>query len=113
MLDCLVYIRSNDFFLGSPYNIASYAILTEIIAKMTGKIAGDIIWVGGDTHFYDNHSEAVNIQLKRKPKELPKLKISDRVATLDDPKDIQLEDFELLNYDPDPFIKAKLSTGKA
>ena len=111
MLDCLMYQRSVDTMLGLPYNIASYALLTEIIAKITHNIAGEFIWVGGDTHFYNNHFEAIKTQIKRKPKELPILKIADRVAHLDDPKDIVLEDFELIGYDPDPFIKAELFAG--
>ncbi len=111
MLDCLMYQRSTDVQLGLGYNIASYSILTEIIAKMTGKIAGEFIWTGGDTHLYENHFDAINTQLQRTPKELPVLKINDRVAKLDDPKDIQLDDFELIGYDPHPSIKAKLSVG--
>lgn len=113
VLDCLMYQRSTDVGLGLGYNIASYALLTEIIAKMTGKIAGEFIWTGGDTHFYNNHFDGIKVQLDRIPKTLPILKISDRVASLDDPVDINIEDFELIGYDPHPFIKLDLSVGTA
>lgn len=113
VLDCLLYQRSTDSALGLPYNIASYAMLTMVMAKMTGCIEGEFIWVGGDTHFYENHIDGINVQLEREPKELPKLKISDRVTTLDDPKNILPEDFELIGYDPRPFIKFDLSVGTA
>lgn len=113
VLDCLLYQRSCDTFLGVPYNIASYAMLTMVMAKMTGMIEGEFIWTGGDTHFYSDHMDAVHTQLEREPRELPTLKISDRVATLDDPEDIEPSDFELQNYNPDKFIKAHLSVGTA
>jgi thymidylate synthase len=105
-LSCQLYQRSADVFLGVPFNIASYALLTLMIAQVCDLEPGDFIWTGGDTHLYSNHLEQVELQLTRDFKELPTLKINPEV------KDIfsfKYEDFELLNYDPHPGIKAPVA----
>jgi thymidylate synthase len=102
-LSCQLYQRSADVFLGVPFNIASYALLTMMIAQVCNLQLGDFIWTGGDTHIYSNHFEQVQTQLAREPKPLPTMKINPEV------KDIfsfKYEDFELLNYEPYPGIKA-------
>lgn len=118
-LDCHLYQRSADVVLGVPFNIASYALLTHIIAKMCNMIPGDLIISYGDVHIYDNHMDAVNEQLTREPIKLPELKINNIpfeaynqhndldnfIQTLDS------SDFILQNYNPYPAIKAELSTG--
>ena len=105
-LSCQLYQRSADVFLGLPFNIASYALLTMMIAQVCDLQVGDFIWTGGDTHIYSNHFEQVQIQLAREPKALPTMKINPEV------KDIfgfKYEDFELLNYEPHPGIKAPVA----
>jgi thymidylate synthase len=105
-LSCQLYQRSSDVFLGNPFNIASYALLTMMIAQVCDFELGDFIWTGGDTHIYLNHLEQVDTQLAREPKPLPTMKINPNV------KDIfsfKYEDFELLNYDPYPTIKAPVA----
>ena len=105
-LSCQLYQRSADVFLGVPFNIASYALLTMMIAQVCDLQLGDFIWTGGDTHIYSNHYEQVQIQLARQPKALPTMKINPDV------KDIfsfKYEDFELLNYEPYPGIKAPVA----
>ena len=105
-LSCQLYQRSADVFLGVPFNIASYALLTMMIAQVCDLDLGDFIWTGGDTHIYSNHFEQVKTQLYREPKALPTMKINPNV------KDIfsfKFEDFELLNYDPYPGIKAPVA----
>ncbi len=94
-LDCQLYQRSGDMFLGVPFNIASYAFLTCIIAKITGYQPGRLIHVLGDTHIYDSHLESVKTQINRIPYQFPTLEISDRLSHIDD---IQEEDFKLKNY---------------
>jgi thymidylate synthase len=104
-LSCQMYQRSCDMFLGVPFNIASYSLLTHIIARECGLKVGDFVWTGGDCHIYNNHFEAVEIQLGREPKPLPTLvfttgkKIADYVV----------DDFVLDNYNPDPAIKAEMA----
>ena len=105
-LSCQLYQRSADVFLGVPFNIASYALLTMMIAQVCDLDLGDFIWTGGDTHIYSNHFEQVQTQLAREPKVLPTMKINPDV------KDIfsfKYEDFELLNYEPYPGIKAPVA----
>lgn len=105
-LSCQLYQRSADVFLGVPFNIASYALLTMMIAQVCDLDLGDFIWTGGDTHIYSNHFEQVQTQLSREPKALPIMKINPEV------KDIfsfKFEDFELLNYEPYPGIKAPVA----
>lgn len=105
-LSCQLYQRSADVFLGVPFNIASYALLTHMIAHVTGLKVGEFIHTFGDVHIYQNHVEQVKLQLTRDPKPLPTLKINKEV------KDIfsfQYEDFELLNYEAHPHIKGVVS----
>ncbi len=105
-LSCQLYQRSADVFLGVPFNIASYALLTEMIAQVCNLKAGEFIWTGGDTHLYSNHMEQVKLQLTREFRTLPKIKINPNI------KDIfsfKYEDFELENYDPHPLIKAPVA----
>ncbi len=114
-LDCQLYQRSADVVLGVPFNIASYSLLTHIIAKMCNMIAGEFIHTFGDVHIYDNHTEAVEEQLKREPVKLPNLKLSNSFDwqnyDLNSIWDWGMQLFELENYNPQPSIKAELSTG--
>lgn len=105
-LSCQLYQRSADVFLGVPFNIASYALLTMMIAQVCDLELGDFIWTGGDTHIYSNHYEQVNTQLAREPRPLPTMKINPEI------KDIfgfKYEDFTLENYNPYPGIKAPVA----
>ena len=102
-LSCQMYQRSADVFLGVPFNIASYALLTMMVAQVTGYKPGDFVWTGGDTHLYLNHVEQAELQLSRAPRALPTVRINPDV------KDIfsfRYEDFAVENYDPHPHIKA-------
>jgi thymidylate synthase len=105
-LSCQLYQRSADIFLGVPFNIASYALLTHMIAKVTGLGVGDFVHTLGDAHIYSNHLEQADLQLTRKPKPLPQLVIKRDVTSIDD---FQFEDFEIVGYDPDPTIKAPVA----
>ena len=105
-LSCQLYQRSADIFLGVPFNIASYALLTMMLAQTTGKELGEFVHTFGDLHIYKNHMEQVNTQLQRTPKELPQMKINPEVKDI---FDFKFEDFELVNYDPEPGIKAPIS----
>ena len=105
-LSCQLYQRSADIFLGVPFNIASYALLTRMVAQVCELECGDFVHTLGDAHIYLNHIEQVNEQLSRTPKSLPVMNINSAI------KDIfkfKYEDFELLNYDPDPLIKAPIA----
>jgi thymidylate synthase len=106
-LDCQMYQRSCDFFLGVPFNIASYSALIHIIARCTGLEPGTLHWVGGDCHIYSNHVDQVHTQLQRQPRTSPTLLISeDAPRTLDD---WTKEHFTIEGYDPDPGIKGKVA----
>ncbi|WP_075982027.1 thymidylate synthase [Bacillus massilinigeriensis] len=105
-LSCQLYQRSADVFLGVPFNIASYAILTMMIAKVCHLEPGEFIHTFGDVHIYQNHLEQVHLQLTREPRELPKMKINREV---EDIFSFEYEDFELVDYNPHPHIKGVVS----
>ncbi|MES2408824.1 MAG: thymidylate synthase [Patescibacteria group bacterium] len=105
-LSCQLYQRSCDTFLGVPFNIASYSLLTIMIAQVTGLQPGEFVWTGGDTHLYLNHLDQVNEQLSREPKQAPTLKVNPEVKDL---FDFKFEDFEVIGYDPHPPIKAPIA----
>ncbi|AOE48901.1 thymidylate synthase [Kangiella sediminilitoris] len=105
-LSCQLYQRSADIFLGVPFNIASYALLTHMIAEQAGLDVGEFIWSGGDTHLYSNHFEQAKEQLSRDPLPLPKLKIKRKPDSL---FDYTFEDFEIVGYECHPHIKAPVA----
>ena len=105
-LSCQLYQRSADIFLGVPFNIASYALLTQMIAHVCGLECGEFIHTLGDAHIYTNHINQVNEQLRRKPKKLPQIKINPSVKNI---FDFKYEDFSLEDYDPYPLIKAPVA----
>jgi thymidylate synthase len=105
-LSCQLYQRSADIFLGVPFNIASYALLTHLVAQQCDLAVGDFVWTGGDCHLYLNHLEQVDTQLARTPRPLPRLIIGRRAATL---FDYRIEDFELVGYEPHPAIRAPVA----
>jgi len=105
-LSCQLYQRSADIFLGVPFNIASYALLTLMIAQVVGLKAGDFVWTGGDCHLYSNHLEQAQTQLSRTPKPLPVMQLNPQVSDL---FAFKLEDFELSEYEPWPHIKAPVA----
>lgn len=105
-LSCLLYQRSADTFLGVPFNIASYALLTMMIAQVCGYQPGDFVHTLGDTHLYLNHIEQAKIQLQRTPGPLPQMRINPAVTSI---FDFTFDDFELLNYEAQPHIKADVS----
>ncbi len=105
-LSCQLYQRSADTFLGVPFNIASYALLTHMLAQQTDLKVGDFVWTGGDCHLYLNHLEQVEEQLSRQPLTLPRLAIKRRPDSI---FDYQFEDFEILNYECHPHIKAAVA----
>ncbi|HYI47593.1 MAG TPA: thymidylate synthase [Allosphingosinicella sp.] len=105
-LSLQMYQRSADVFLGVPFNIASYALLTHMLAQQTGLEPGDFVWTGGDCHLYSNHLDQAREQLGRDPRPLPALKLLRRPASIDD---YRFEDFEIGGYDPHPHIKAQVA----
>ena len=105
-LSCQLYQRSCDVFLGVPFNIASYALLTHMVAQQTDLAPGEFVWTGGDCHLYLNHLEQAGLQLARAPLPLPQLRIARRPATL---FDYRFEDFELVGYEAHPHIRAPVS----
>jgi len=105
-LSCQLYQRSADIFLGVPFNIASYALLTLMIAQVVNLEPGEFVHTLGDAHIYSNHFDQVNEQLKRQPKELPIIHINSNVKNI---FDFKFEDFKLSDYDPYPLIKAPVA----
>jgi thymidylate synthase len=105
-LSCQLYQRSADIFLGVPFNIASYALLTHMLAQQCNLDVGDFIWTGGDCHIYSNHHEQVQLQLSRAPRAYPTLHIQRQPASV---FDYAFEDFEIQGYDPHPLIKAPVA----
>jgi thymidylate synthase len=105
-LSCQLYQRSADVFLGVPFNIASYALLTHMIAQQTDLAPGDFVWTGGDCHLYLNHLEQARLQLAREPLPLPRLEIKRRPASI---FDYRFEDFEIVGYRAHPAIKAPIA----
>ncbi len=105
-LSCQLYQRSCDLFLGVPFNIASYSLLTHMVAQQCGFEVGDFVWTGGDVHIYDNHVEQVKLQLSREPRPYPKLVIKRRPDSI---FGYEYEDFAFEGYDPYPAIKAPVA----
>ena len=105
-LSCQLYQRSADIFLGVPFNIASYALLTHLLAEQTDLDVGDFVWVGGDCHLYANHLEQVQMQLTRKPHPLPRLVFKRKPGSI---FDYTVEDFEVIDYVAEPHIKAAVA----
>jgi thymidylate synthase len=105
-LSCQLYQRSADTFLGVPFNIASYALLTMMMAQVCGYEPGEFVWTGGDVHLYSNHVEQAQLQLSRDFRPLPKMKMNPEVKNI---FDFKYEDFSLENYDPHPHIKAAVA----
>ena len=105
-LSCQLYQRSADVFLGVPFNIASYALLTMMTAQVCGLAPGEFIHTFGDAHLYSNHFEQARLQLTREPRALPQMQLNPEVQNL---FDFRFEDFELQNYDPHPHIKAQVA----
>ncbi|HSW70973.1 MAG TPA: thymidylate synthase, partial [Gammaproteobacteria bacterium] len=105
-LSCQLYQRSADSFLGVPFNIASYSLLTHLIAQQCNLAVGDFIWSGGDCHIYLNHLDQVKLQLSRQPYALPKLDIKRKPASI---FEYQFDDFEILNYQCHPAIRGEVA----
>lgn len=106
VLSCMLHQRSADFFLGVPFNIASYALLTMMVARVTRMLPGEFVWTGGDVHLYSNHLDQARTQLARKPRPLPRMEIN---PTVTDIFDFKYEDFTLLGYDPHPAIRGDVA----
>ncbi len=105
-LSCQLYQRSADTFLGVPFNIASYALLTHMIAQQANLDVGDFVWTGGDVHLYNNTLEQAELQMARTPYALPKLVIKRRPESI---FDYEFDDFEVVGYESHPHIKAEVS----
>ena len=105
-LSLQLYQRSCDVFLGVPFNIASYALLTHILARQCGLEPGDFVWTGGDCHLYSNHLDQARLQLTREPRQLPRLAIKRQPPSIDQ---YEYEDFEIAEYDPHPHIAAAVA----
>ena len=105
-LSCQLYQRSADIFLGVPFNIASYALLTLMVAQACGLQPGDFVWTGGDCHLYANHMEQADLQLSREPLPLPQMKLNPEVTDL---LAFKFEDFELVGYQAHPHISAPVA----
>jgi thymidylate synthase len=105
-LSCQLYQRSADIFLGVPFNIASYALLTHMVAQQTGFRVGEFVWTGGDCHLYRNHLEQADVQLRREPYSLPRLVIARRPDSL---FDYRFEDFEIIGYEAHPHLRAEVA----
>jgi thymidylate synthase len=105
-LSCQLYQRSADVFLGVPFNIASYALLTHMVAHVCDLGVGDFVHTMGDTHLYRNHVEQARLQLEREPRALPTLRLNPERRSLDD---FDLDDVEVLGYDPHPAIRAPVA----
>ena len=105
-LSCQLYQRSCDVFLGVPFNIASYSLLTLMMAQVTGYQPGDFVWTGGDVHIYTNHLEQVKLQLTRKPFPLPQMKLNPEIRSI---FDFTYDDFQLVNYEAHPHISGKVA----
>lgn len=105
-LSCQLYQRSCDIFLGVPFNIASYSLLTHMVAQQCDLDVGDFVWTGGDCHIYSNHFDQVREQLSREPRPYPKLSIKRKPASL---FDYAFDDFEFLGYEPHPHIRAEVA----
>lgn len=105
-LSCMLMARSQDYLLGTPFNIASYALLTHMVAQQCDLEVGDFVWTGGDVHLYRNHLEQAQLQLSREPRPLPALVIKRRPPTI---FDYRFDDFELVGYDPHKAIRAPIA----
>lgn len=105
-LSCQLYQRSADIFLGVPFNIASYALLTMMVAQVCGLEVGEFIWTGGDCHIYSNHLDQADLQLSRDPLKLPIMKINPEVKDI---FEFKFDDFNLVGYDPHPSIRAPVA----
>lgn len=105
-LSCQLYQRSADLFLGVPFNIASYALLTMMMAKVTGLQPGEFVHTLGDVHIYNNHVDQANLQVSRAPRNLPSIEIAGTQASI---LDFEYEDFQLVDYDPHPHIRASVA----
>jgi thymidylate synthase len=105
-LSCQLYQRSADLFLGVPFNIASYALLTLMVAQVSGLKAGDFVHTFGDLHLYSNHLDQAHLQLTREPRKLPEMRLNPAIRNI---QDFQFDDFQLVGYDPYPTIKAPIA----
>jgi thymidylate synthase len=107
-LSCQLYQRSADMFLGVPFNIASYSLLTHILAEICDLEVAHFVWTGGDIHIYSNHEDVVREQLQRKPRKLPQLRMP-KIDSLSEVSELCTSDFELINYDPMESLKAPMA----